>query len=58
MSIRNRIEDAFALLAGKVATATGSFWAFGFACAVIVVWAPWISRLMNRMKTTTKPSRE
>jgi low affinity Fe/Cu permease len=39
MSIRNRIEDAFALLAGKVATATGSFWAFGFACAVIVVWA-------------------
>jgi low affinity Fe/Cu permease len=39
MSIRNRVEDAFALLAAKVAAATGSFWAFAFACAVVMVWA-------------------
>lgn len=39
MPIRDRIEDAFAMLASKVASATGSFWAFGFACLVILVWA-------------------
>jgi low affinity Fe/Cu permease len=39
MSFRDRIEDTFALLAAKVAAATGSFWAFGFACSVVVVWA-------------------
>lgn len=39
MSIRNRIEDAFALLAAKVAAATGSFWAFGLAAVVILIWA-------------------
>jgi low affinity Fe/Cu permease len=39
MSIKDRIEDAFALLASKVAAATGSFWAFGIASLVILVWA-------------------
>jgi low affinity Fe/Cu permease len=39
MTIKDRIEDAFALLASKVAAATGSFWAFGIASAVILIWA-------------------
>jgi low affinity Fe/Cu permease len=39
MSTKDRIEDAFALLASKVSAATGSFWAFGISLLVIVVWA-------------------
>jgi low affinity Fe/Cu permease len=39
MSFKNRIEDVFSMLAGKVAMATGSFWAFALALAVVVVWA-------------------
>jgi low affinity Fe/Cu permease len=39
MSFKDRIEDAFALLASKASAATGSFWAFGLSLLVILVWA-------------------
>jgi low affinity Fe/Cu permease len=38
-SVRDRVEDGFAALAGKTAAATGSFWAFGLALLVIAIWA-------------------
>jgi low affinity Fe/Cu permease len=34
-----RLKDAFARIAEKAAQATGSFWAFSLALAVIIVWA-------------------
>jgi len=34
-----RLKDAFARIAEKASQATGSFWAFGFALTVIIVWA-------------------
>jgi low affinity Fe/Cu permease len=36
---REHVEDAFARLAGRVAVATGSFWAFSVALFVILMWA-------------------
>ncbi len=39
MSMKETIEDKFALLAAKVSVATGSFWAFSGALLIIAVWA-------------------
>lgn len=39
MNLRETLEDRFALLATKTTVATGSFWAFGAALLVVVVWA-------------------
>src|SRR6188508_1204485 len=33
------IEDLFAKVAGKISQATGSFWTFSAALAVVLVWA-------------------
>jgi len=38
MDFKQRIEDAFAALAGRASEVTGSFWAFAVAILVIVVW--------------------
>ncbi len=37
--VKDRIEDAFEWFAGRASSATGSFWAFGLAVVVVVVWA-------------------
>jgi low affinity Fe/Cu permease len=37
--LKDRVEDAFEAFAGRASSATGSFWAFGLAVLVIVVWA-------------------
>jgi low affinity Fe/Cu permease len=39
MKIIEHIEDTFEHVAAKVAIATGSFWAFGFALLSVMVWA-------------------
>jgi low affinity Fe/Cu permease len=39
MQLKDRVEEAFAAMAGRVSAATGSFWAFGLAMLVIVTWA-------------------
>src|SRR5262245_57873970 len=39
MAERQGIEDAFARLAAKASETAGSFWAFGMAVLVVVVWA-------------------
>jgi low affinity Fe/Cu permease len=36
---REKVEDAFARVAERASQATGSFWAFSLAFAVVVVWA-------------------
>jgi low affinity Fe/Cu permease len=36
---REKVEDAFARVAERTSQATGSFWAFSVAFAVVVVWA-------------------
>jgi low affinity Fe/Cu permease len=36
---RDRLEEDFGTLAGKVSAATGSVWAFGLALLVVLVWA-------------------
>ncbi len=36
---RDRFDNAFARMAGHASTATGSFWAFAAAVAVVVLWA-------------------
>src|SRR5437868_8216199 len=33
------IEEVFANVAGKISQATGSFWTFSIALAVVIVWA-------------------
>jgi low affinity Fe/Cu permease len=33
------VEEVFARLAGKISQATGSFWTFSLALAVVLVWA-------------------
>jgi len=35
----SRIEEVFADVAGKISQATGSFWTFSIALAVVLVWA-------------------
>lgn len=35
---RERVEDAFARVAERASQATGSFWAFSLAFAVVLVW--------------------
>jgi low affinity Fe/Cu permease len=35
----SRIEEVFANVAGKISQATGSFWTFSIAFAVVLVWA-------------------
>jgi low affinity Fe/Cu permease len=39
MSLMDAIEDRFAGMAARVSVATGSFWAFSAAIALIVAWA-------------------
>ncbi len=36
---KEKLEDAFARVAEKASLATGSFWAFSLALAVVVAWA-------------------
>jgi len=38
-NLKDRVEDMFELFAGKASLASGSFWAFGLAAAVVGVWA-------------------
>jgi low affinity Fe/Cu permease len=38
-NLKQRVEDLFESFAGRASAATGSFWAFGLAVAVVVVWA-------------------
>jgi len=35
----SRIEEWFAALAGKISQATGSFWTFSIALAIVLAWA-------------------
>jgi low affinity Fe/Cu permease len=35
----SRVEELFANLAGKISQATGSFWTFSAALAIVLVWA-------------------
>ena len=37
--LKERVEDVFELFAGRGSNASGSFWAFGLAAVVVVVWA-------------------
>ena len=39
MAQRQGIEDAFARMAGRASEAAGSFWAFGVAVMVVLIWA-------------------
>jgi low affinity Fe/Cu permease len=39
MSLKEGIEDAFAKIAAKASAGAGSFWAFGLAIMIVVVWA-------------------
>lgn len=37
--MKDRVEDVFEVFAGRASSLTGSFWAFGLAVLVVVVWA-------------------
>ena len=39
MSLKDKLEDEFALVAGRVSNITGSFWAFSIAVGIVLVWA-------------------
>jgi low affinity Fe/Cu permease len=37
-SAKERVEDVFEAFAGRAASATGSFWSFGLAILLVLVW--------------------
>jgi low affinity Fe/Cu permease len=38
-NLKERVEDIFEAFAGRASASSGSFWAFGLAAVVVVVWA-------------------